>query len=304
MQFVGSIGRRGDDALEFQSPNDVAVDNAGFLYVADTGNHRIQILDEKGDFLGMFGERGREPGDLESPGGIAVTNGKERWSYWHDSFIVIIDDTGTRIQLFDLRGKFLTSKRLVDFGFDTGRMMFAAIDYYSNIWVTDFDNHCVHKFDRKLNYLTTFGKRGKGDREFVEPRGIGIYKRFGQVFIAERESAQYYWIGTDVIDLTVTELAGGGVIKVAFFLTEPSFITIDVGGDGPGRVLEERRLFSGHQTLFLNSDWQVIREKAIEEQADKEPFSKGKYEFQLTAQATYSSYKYFSKELEATLTIQ
>ena len=30
----------------------------GRVYVADTGNHRIQILDENLNFIGIFGERG------------------------------------------------------------------------------------------------------------------------------------------------------------------------------------------------------------------------------------------------------
>ena len=36
---------------QFSSPRGVAVDSSGNIYVADTGNNRIQKFDENGNFL-------------------------------------------------------------------------------------------------------------------------------------------------------------------------------------------------------------------------------------------------------------
>lgn len=42
------------------------------IVVADKDNHRIQVFNEKGEFLLKFGERGRTPGMFNYPWGVAV----------------------------------------------------------------------------------------------------------------------------------------------------------------------------------------------------------------------------------------
>ena len=78
------------------------------------------------------------------------------------------------------------------------RFTYLAVDYCDNLYVTDPVSHAVHKFDRNLTYLTTFGGPGTGDAQFLSPRGIAIYRRFGQTFIVEKDGAQYYWVGADL----------------------------------------------------------------------------------------------------------
>ncbi len=43
---------------QFKSPQDIACDRTGKVYVADTFNHRIQVFTTEGKFLRMFGRRG------------------------------------------------------------------------------------------------------------------------------------------------------------------------------------------------------------------------------------------------------
>ena len=49
-----------------------AVDRQGLIYVADTLNCRIQILDSNGKFVRAFGAQGDRPGEFIRPKGIAV----------------------------------------------------------------------------------------------------------------------------------------------------------------------------------------------------------------------------------------
>ena len=56
----------------FASPTNVAVDRQGNIYVADTFNCRVQILDPAGKCLRAFGTRGDRPGEFIRPKGIAV----------------------------------------------------------------------------------------------------------------------------------------------------------------------------------------------------------------------------------------
>jgi hypothetical protein len=311
LTFIKAMGGYGATPGSFNAPQGVAMDNRGRVYVADTGNHRVQVLraDDVLDF--WFGKRGVNAGELWHPSGIAVTDQDQRWSYYRDEFIAVIDLDHTRIQKFTLDGKFQKAIRLSEIGFATGHLAYLATDYYSNIWVTDSANHCIHKFDRDLNYLTTFGRKGTGDKEFFEPRGIAIYKRFGQVFVAEKESAQYFWVGVDVFDFETSWRPKLNIIQIDFFLTEPAYVTLSVrkpGTEAPVAAFEKKQYFSGAQKIYLDanlangsmSEWESQWDSA---NGAESKFPKGKYLIKLRVEPTYSSYKYFSKELDSQISI-
>lgn len=55
-QLSKDIGSAGSGAGQFNNPQDVAVDNStGDLYVADTGNHRVEKFDSSGNFISAWG---------------------------------------------------------------------------------------------------------------------------------------------------------------------------------------------------------------------------------------------------------
>jgi len=74
------------------------VDNGGYVYVADTGNHRIQKFDSSGGFILGWGHQGSADGAFLSPAGIEFVNGN-----------VVVADTGNhRIHVFGPDGTFRT----------------------------------------------------------------------------------------------------------------------------------------------------------------------------------------------------
>lgn len=70
--FVGEFGSAGNGAGEFFDPEAIAVDPGGNVYVADTGNHRIQKFAATGSFLLQWGSMGSANGQFHSPEGIAA----------------------------------------------------------------------------------------------------------------------------------------------------------------------------------------------------------------------------------------
>lgn len=308
LRFVKAIG-----AGNFSRPTDVALVADSSLYVSDSGNNRLLKL--RSDTLHtMIAPPGREDGKVWQPSGVAANASNDPWSFYRDAFVVVVDLNGMRLQRFSDTGKLEAAVHTESFGFPEAELHSIAIDYYSNIWVTDRRNHCIHKFDRELNYLTTFGRRGSGDKEFIDPRGITIYKRFGQVFIAEKESAQYYWIGTDVREFRASP-DGNGFIDISFFLTERSHVTLEVY-DGRGKLLATPlngvRRNAGDNMEKLAGEWRVLPfiysnvqrnyDKTAMQSAPK--VAPGTYRFRLTIAPTYSSFTYFKKDVEERVVIR
>ncbi|HUG33299.1 MAG TPA: flippase activity-associated protein Agl23, partial [Anaerolineales bacterium] len=56
----------------FWGPRGIAVDSLGRVFVADTGNKRIVVFDEDGNYLTEFGSSGFDPGQFDEPVGVAV----------------------------------------------------------------------------------------------------------------------------------------------------------------------------------------------------------------------------------------
>lgn len=66
----GWTGGVSDQAGEFNRPGALAVDGSGRIFVADTGNHRIQIFAPEGDYELLFGN----PDDTPAPRSIGVVD--------------------------------------------------------------------------------------------------------------------------------------------------------------------------------------------------------------------------------------
>ncbi|MFH1700231.1 MAG: NHL repeat-containing protein [Candidatus Zixiibacteriota bacterium] len=99
----------------FFKPHMVQVDDAGNLYVVETGNHRVQKFSQDGQFLGWIG--GRAAGGLtdgwentglstasDLPGGF---NAPVSLQLVNNEFMIITDNTNHRIQKFDIDGHFI-----------------------------------------------------------------------------------------------------------------------------------------------------------------------------------------------------
>ncbi|MEF3275156.1 MAG: TIGR03663 family protein [Chloroflexus sp.] len=67
----GDPARNAAAPLGFFGPRGVAVDAAGNVYIADTGNKRIVVTDSEGNFLYQFGGAGSAPGQFNEPTSLA-----------------------------------------------------------------------------------------------------------------------------------------------------------------------------------------------------------------------------------------
>ena len=170
-----------------------------------------------------------------------------------------------------------------------GGFNFAAIDYYGNVYVTDTAAGCIYKFDRHLNYVTRVGCGAGTNDDLVEPRGITIHRRFGQLFVAEKEGASYYWIGTDIERLRCSAKVREGTVAldIEFHLTEHSKVTMTLS-NADGETVHE--LLDGH-VMQVGKHRDMI---SIAEDDLPCPIANCIYYLTIEVRATYSSKKYHS----------
>ncbi len=81
-------------------PRNIFIDGSGIIYLVETGNDRVQVLDGNGSLIRFVGSVGSELGQFNNPSGITVdVNGT-----------IYVADTGNhRIQVFDENGTFVRS---------------------------------------------------------------------------------------------------------------------------------------------------------------------------------------------------
>lgn len=268
VHWVRAYYGRKQDSL--RGPSQVAVDESGRVYVSDTRNRRIAALDTTTGTIGNV-----QTGFVDGPGMIVVADGRNRWSHYRgERFLFCADRGGTRIWKIGFDGA-VAKKIEVPPGH---RVHYGAVDFYHNLWVTDTDKHCVLKFDHNLKLLDVFGSRGTDDNQFVEPRGIAIWKRYGQTFIAERKGAQYYWIGTRCksarLSVTHTERP-----LLLLDLTEHSYVSLfQTTGSDTTYCLPKRMVSPGRSGVPVGG-------------CDGSSVKKGET-FTLRVEPTYSSYTY------------
>jgi tripartite motif-containing protein 71 len=91
--FLSELGSYGAAKELFRAPNDVAVDSDGYIYVADTYNHRVQVFNGT-DWItiGGDGEIGTAAGEFNQPRGVAVAS---------DGTVYVADRQNHRVQMFD-----------------------------------------------------------------------------------------------------------------------------------------------------------------------------------------------------------
>ena len=86
-----SWGHKGTGDGQFIRPSGLADDSSGSIYVADSGNNRIQKFTGEGEFITKWGSQGTGDGQFIRPSGIAVdSSGK----------VFVVDTGNTRIQAF------------------------------------------------------------------------------------------------------------------------------------------------------------------------------------------------------------
>jgi DNA-binding beta-propeller fold protein YncE len=207
--LLDSWGGPGRVAGKFDDPQGIATDVAGNVYVADTGNDRIQKFSSTGDFLDQWGTLGADAGEFNGPRGIAT----------HPAGSVYVADTGNdRVQSFTTDGGFLaqwgqgTYEDPIDL----------TVDADGNVYVLSSPVPKITRSSTTGTGLFSWGAPGSGDGQWGI--GTGIDSANGQVFLADRQNDR------------VQVFLPSGTFLSEFPVGSSSFPIADVAAGQQGRV--------------------------------------------------------------------
>ena len=97
-RVVGTPGDLPGDEHEFHAPTNIAVAADGKVYVSDSLNFRVQILNSELELIGGFGAAGDVPGSFSRPKGLATDS---------DGNVYVIDALFDNVQIFGEQGSLL-----------------------------------------------------------------------------------------------------------------------------------------------------------------------------------------------------
>ena len=161
---------------EFAYPEGLAVGSDGTLYVADSGNSRIQEFDSSGVFLAKFGSIGSGDGELSGPYGVGLDAAGN---------IYVVERWNNRIQKFTGAGVFVTTWGSFGSGdgqFDEPQGLAVSAD--GHVYVADTNNHRIQKFTGDGTWLSSWGTQGSAPGEFQGPRYVALDSE-GSVYVSD-----------------------------------------------------------------------------------------------------------------------
>jgi tripartite motif-containing protein 71 len=187
-KLLAQWGEHGSGPGQLDSPDKLALDAQGNLYVTEVGsqspagNSRFQKFSPTGVPLARWGTFGSEPGQFNTPVGIAVDEQGD---------IYIADVGNHRIQKLSSLGQPIAQWHTVGSGTgETTEIGYdLALDASGNVYVSEphpfsDGNDRVQKFSPAGELLATWGGSGVGPGQFSQPTGVAVDSK-GNVFVID-----------------------------------------------------------------------------------------------------------------------
>ena len=148
------------------------------LYVCDSGNDRVQILNTELEYVNSFGCRGNGDGQFNYPNDIAQDRAGN---------LYVTDCHNDRVQVFDCKGQFLStfSKK----GAASEQLNFPigiCVGSDQLVYVCDNGHKCVSVFKTSGEFVTSFG-------QFFNPAGI-VIDDDGFVYVSNHATPEKVYI--------------------------------------------------------------------------------------------------------------
>jgi sugar lactone lactonase YvrE len=178
--FIRKWGSLGSGAGELQIPRGAAVSPNGDLYVADSGNFRIQQFSPIGSFVRVWGSAGTGDGQFGS------SDGPTEIDVAPNGDVYVADRQLHRIQRFSATGTFLG--KWGSFGSGDGLLNVpegVAVAPNGEVLVLDTGNGRIQRFSSTGTFISKFGTAGSLDGRISTSAAAIDVAPSGDIYIAD-----------------------------------------------------------------------------------------------------------------------
>ena len=154
-ELIKCVGQR--DSKVFNHPRGVTLyDNQ--VYVCDSYNNRIQVIDLDLNFVRSIGSCGKGRGEFSKPNDVKFDTARNMY---------VADLDNGRVQVLDTSGQFIRAFGQEGEGKLRGPSGLHIVDKY--VYVSDCSGHCIVVYETSGQFVTSFGRPGQNEGEFRWP---------------------------------------------------------------------------------------------------------------------------------------
>jgi len=240
---TGSSGYSGDGGLaasaKFNKPRGVFADEAGYIYIADTDNHRLRMVDAATGIITLVagsGNNNYDQGSDEDVSPLSAHLNKPRGVYVDASGNIYIADTeNCMIRKVDVSTNKINrvagatdgTNPLCGWSGDGGLAINTRlnkprgvwVDASGNIYIADTENNRIRMVDATTKIITTIagnggssytGDNGRAiDAELHKPNGV-VVDVSGNIYIADTDNNAIRMVYDEAGTMNITTVAGTG----------------------------------------------------------------------------------------------
>jgi DNA-binding beta-propeller fold protein YncE len=171
-QLSWRTGECGTGNGQLKAPHGITVDQAGNIWVADTGNRRVVEINPEGQFVRSFGRSGDGAGEFLNPFDLVVEK---------DGSLVVLDSENPAVlQRFSREGDFQAA---IGAGLGTYSARGLGIDANGDLYIADTGNARVLRIAPAGDILQEWGKV-EGNLDLGQPVGVSSDAQ-GNIFVVD-----------------------------------------------------------------------------------------------------------------------